>query len=237
MDENKNFEQEAEKVEEQVKEVEEEIAAEAGEEGKSVLKQAGDALKGLKDKVSAVEVNDGVTVGEYAEAFGNKVGEVFVSASEKVKAFAEDPKTVEVVNKTKETLGKAVNTVKDKFNDVVESFKKEEKEEECCCQEGEECCCHEEGEECCCDEECCCCEEDTTFEEEVKKVTDAVTAKAKEVKDAAGAKYQEFIHDENVRKTVRNAKNFLESLAEKTVAGVKGLFEAEKPEEEGEKEE
>ena len=237
MDENKNFEQKVENLEEEVKEVEEELAGEAAEE-KGILEQAGDALKDLKDKVSAVEVNDGVTIGDYAESFGNKVGEVFSTASSKVKAFAEDPKTVEAVNKAKENVGKAAEAVKGKISEVVASFKKEEEAEEaeeCCChhEEGEECCCHEEGEECCCEKA----EEEKKLEDEVKKVANAVTDKAKEVKDAASAKYQEFIHDENVRKTVRNAKNFLTSLAEKTVSGVKNLFEPEKAEEEGEKEE
>ena len=59
---------------------------------------------------------------------------------------------------------------------------------------------------------------------DVKKVVDAVGAKTKEATEFVNEKYQEFIHDEKVRETVRNAKDGLTDLAGKAMNSLKNLF-------------
>ncbi len=237
------------KVEEFVEEVKEDVAeaveevkedvAETAEETKDVFAQAKAGFKSFIDKVAAIDLNkDGKTVGTRVEELGKAAKDVVNTAAEKFNEVKEDPKTGETLDKAKETFNNVTSTVSNKVKDVVNSFRKQE--EPCCEKPGEECCCEEKkeaAEEPVNAEEAAPVEE-INFNEEVKKMADTITEKAKVASEYASDKYQEFIHDENVRKTVRTARDFVVGLAGKVKDALEGKNEVteETPEENTEEE-
>ena len=227
------------KVEEIVEEVKEDVAEavedvkeetnETAEEAKDVIAQAKAGFKNFIEKVAAIDLDkDGKTIGNRVEELGKAAKDVVNTAAEKFNEVKEDPKTGETIDKAKETFNNVTNTVSSKVKDVVNSFKKQEEP----CEEKVEVV--EEPVEA--EKEAPV--EEINFNEEVKKMADTITEKAKVAGEYASDKYQEFIHDENVRKTVRTARDFVVGLAGKVKDALEGKKEEteETPEENTEEE-
>ena len=219
MDENKNIQEFEEEVVKELDEVVDETAhaPEVQEEVKSVIEQVKEALKGLKETVVNLDLDkDGVTLGARIEEFSKTVNETVNKASEK---FNENPQaketwegaktrfngvTEKISNKAKELFGQVD---KDKVQETVdEAAKKFDETVDKVVDASEEVYAK------------------ATENPEVKKVVDAVTEKTKEASTYVNEKYQEFIHDEKVRETVRNAKDGLTDLAGKAIGTFKNLF-------------
>lgn len=234
MDENKRIEELAEEVKDELHEAEAEIE-EAPEEAKEVLNdvlsQVKEKLTGLKEAIVGLDLNkDGVTLGEHLGKFSEFVSHKLEETGDKLGELKKDPKTEEVWAKTKanvtrisegvvgkakevyatvmenEKLNETVDTAASKLDEAVKSVK-------------------EKGEELY-----------ANADPNVKKTVDAVVVKGKEAESFVAEKYQEFVHNENVRKTVVGAKNTIVDFAEKIVAAVKDLLPIEKKEEEGKEE-
>ncbi len=191
MEEMKNNEtqQDEEKVE--VEEVEENVEFDEDVQKtlESVKSAVTDVKEGIKESVSKLmdqldDINlNKETLTNYLNEFTKTVNGLATKAGEKVNEIKNDPKTVEYVNKAKDTYGKVMSN------------------------------------------------------ESVQKVVGAVSEKAKSASEYASGKYQEFIHDPNVRKTVVGAKEKVSEAFDTVVESIKTTFKKEEKEEEKEKEE
>ena len=219
MDENKNIQEFEEEVVKELDEVVDETAhdPEVQEEVKSVIEQVKEALKGLKETVVNLDLDkDGVTLGARIEEFSKTVNETVSKASEK---FNENPQAKETWEGAKTRFTDVTEKVstkakelfaqidKDKVQETVdEAAKKFDETVDKVVDASEEVYAK------------------ATENPEVKKVVDAVGEKTKEATAFVNEKYQEFIHDEKVRETVRNAKDGLTDLAGKAIGTLKNLF-------------
>ncbi len=179
---------------------EEKVEAEEVEENVEFDENVQKTLEGVKSAVN--DVKEGVkesvnklmgqlddinlnkeTLTNYLNEFTKTVNGLATKAGEKVNEIKNDPKTVEYVNKAKDTYGKVMSN------------------------------------------------------ENVQKVVGTVSEKAKSATEYASDKYQEFIHDPNVRKTVVGAKEKVSEAFGTVVESIKSAFKKEEKEEEKEKEE
>ena len=234
MDENKKIEELAEEVKDELHEAEEQIE-EAPEEAKEVLNdvlaQVKEKLAGLKEAVVALDLNkDGITLGEHLGKFSEFVSHKLDDAGNKLGELRNDPKTEEVWAKTKENVTKisegVVGKAKEVYANVVESEKLNASIDEAAGKLDEAVkAVKEKGSELY-----------ENADPNVKKTVDTVVEKGKEAESFVAEKYQEFIHNENVRKAVVGAKDSVIDFAEKVAAAVKDLLPGEKKEEESEEE-
>lgn len=189
MEEMKNNETQQEKVE--VEEVEENVQVDEDVQKtlESLKNAVVDVKEGLKESVNKLmdqldDINlSKETLTNYLNEFTKTVNSLTAKASEKVSEIKNDPKTVEYVNKAKETCGKVMDN------------------------------------------------------ENVQKVVSTVSDKAKSASAYASGKYQEFIHDPNVRKTVVGAKEKVSETLETVVESLKATFKKEENEEKTEEKE
>ncbi len=184
----------------ETQQTEEKVEAEEVEENVEFDENVQKTLEGVKSAVN--DVKEGVkesvnklmgqlddinlnkeTLTNYLNEFTKTVNGLATKAGEKVNEIKNDPKTVEYVNKAKDTYGKVMSN------------------------------------------------------ENVQKVVGTVSEKAKSATEYASDKYQEFIHDPNVRKTVVGAKEKVSEAFGTVVESIKSAFKKEEKEEEKEKEE
>lgn len=220
------FEQEVKKeladnfkdAEESLKEVPEETKKELGE----IFRQVKAAVLKLKDQLVALDVNkDGVTLGEHLEEFTKNINETVSKATAKVNDVKLDEKSQEAWVKTKDAAIRAGYAIREKAKEVYTTVINKEKVEKTvdeAVQKVDEAVAkvQAKGEEI----------YDDALENnpEMKKVVDAVVDKTLEAKEFVDAKYQEFIHNPEVRKTVREARNKVVEFADKIVESTKDLF-------------
>ena len=229
MDENKRIEDLAEEVKDELNEAEAEVE-EAPEEAKEVLNdvlsQVREKLVNLKDAVAGLDLNkDGVTLGEHLGKFSEFVSHKLDDAGTKLGELKNDPKTEEVWAKTKANVTRisegVVGKAKEVYANVVESEKLNATVDEAAGKLDEAVkSVKEKGAE--------------LYEKadpNVKKTVDAVVGKGKEAESFVAEKYQEFIHNESVRKTVVGAKDTVVDFAEKVISAFKDLLPNEKKEE------
>lgn len=220
MDENKNFEELEKEVEQELNDVEASVAdssEEVQEEVKSLVDQVKGALNSLKETVVNFDLDkDGVTLGDRIEEVGKQFNEIVGKATTK---FNEDPAAQETVDKAKAGINSAYEKVVGKAKELYAQFNAEKVQEtvDDAAEKVDETVDKvlEAGEDI---------YNKATENPEVKKVVDKVVEKGKEAQEYVADKYQEFIHDEKVRETVRNAKDSLTDLASKVMSGVKDLF-------------
>lgn len=226
MDENKNLEELEQEVKEELDEVEkgidEVVDEDVKEVAKKVLEQAKTSLAGLKDAISNLDLNkDGVTLGQHLGKFSQQISDAIDNAQEKVGFKDLDEKSSQAWGATKETLNKVSDNVVKAAKEAYETVTNKEKLKETwdnatgklseVTKEATK-----KGEEFYADV--------AEKNPAIKETVDKVAEKTKEASRYVSDKYQEFIHDEKVRETVRNAKDSLTDLASKVMSGVKDLF-------------
>ena len=217
MDENKNLEELEQEVKEELDEVEkgidEVVDEDVKEVAKKVLEQAKTSLAGLKDAISNLDLNkDGVTLGQHLGKFSQQISDAIDNAQEKVGFKDLDEKSSQAWGATKETLNKVSDNVVKAAKEAYETVTNKEKLKETwdnatgklseVTKEATK-----KGEEFYADV--------AEKNPAIKETVDKVAEKTKEASRYVSDKYQEFIHDEKVRETVRNAKNIVVDVAGK----------------------
>lgn len=239
MDENKNLEELEQEVKDELNEaekaVEEATDEDVKEAAKRLIDMAGKSLASLKEAIINLDLNkDGVTLGTHLGKFSQQITDAIDHAQEKLGTKELDEKTTQAWGQTKESLAKISDNVVKAAKDAYETVTNKEKLKETWDNATEKF--TEAAKEAT--------QKATAKGEElynevaeknpgVKEAVEKATEKTKEATQFVSDKYQEFIHDEKVRTTVREAKNTVLDISEKVAAAVKDLF---KPEEEDEEE-
>jgi len=171
----------------------------------------------LKEKVVNLDLNnDGVTLGNHLDEFGKTVNEAVNKASEKFNENEQAKETWEGAKTRFNGVAEKVSTKAKELFSQIDKEKVQETVDEAAKKFDETV-----------DKVVDASEEvyaKATENPDVKKVVDAVGAKTKQATEFVNEKYQEFIHDEKVRETVRNAKDGLTDLAGKAMNSLKNLF-------------
>ncbi len=239
MDENKNLEELEQEVKDELNEaekaVEEATDEDVKEAAKKLIDMAGKSLTSLKEAIINLDLNkDGVTLGTHLGKFSQRITDAIENAQERLGAKELDEKTSQAWGQTKESLTKISDNVVKAAKDAYETVTNKEKLKETWDNATEKFAeaaketsrkVIAKGEELY--------NEVAEKNPGVKEAVDKAAAKTKEASQFVSDKYQEFIHDEKVRATVREAKNTVLDLSEKLTEAVKDLF---KPEEEDEEE-
>ncbi|MGN1399425.1 MAG: hypothetical protein ACI4WG_05460 [Erysipelotrichaceae bacterium] len=195
MEENKDLNQEEEKVETEETTQEEDTFAKTVDSLKNAVEDVTVGIKNsvdsLVEQLKQVDI-DKETITKYVNDFASNVTELADKASVKFNEIKNDPKTNEYLSKAKQTYDNVsqtvVKTATDTYNKAMEN-------------------------------------------EDVNKVVNTVVDKAKDAYQVAGEKYQQFIHDPNVRKTVVSAKEVVESTLDTVVDSIKSTLKKDNDQE------
>jgi len=238
MDENKNLEELEQEVKEELNEVEKGIEEAADEEvkevAKKVLAQAKESLQSLKDAVVNLDLNkDGVTLGQHLGKFSQQITDAINHAQEKMEPKELDEQSENAWGATKEALNKVSDSVVKAAKEAYETVTNKEKFKETWDNAAEKLseATKEAGKKVAEKSEAIYADV-AEKNPQVKETVDKVAEKTKEASDFVAEKYQEFIHDEKVRATVRTAKNNLVEFGGKVAEAFKDMFKPEEEEEE-----
>lgn len=236
MDENNNkLEELAEEVKDELEEAEKAVE-EAPEEAKDVLNDVINQVKekfgSLKQAVADIDLNkDGLKLGEQLGKFSEQVSQKIDEAGKKLEGYKEDDKIQEAWASTKDKLTKLSNTVIEKGKEAYNSFTRSEKVEEAVDETAAKVDdalndIKEKGAE--------------IYEgsnPNIKKAVDTVVEKSKEAGSYISDKYNEFVHNESVRKVVVSARDNIVYFADMLANSVKDILPVEEEEKEEETEE